>query len=226
MAGVNQVFSLADVVARYVKACGKRSILQTKPLQGKINPKELGARLSDGSISFANQETAIEYGIERCRQALIAPNPFERAVNIKGRRVVAEIQGTADSVNLHNRAEVMIHGHPDTYEKGCTTALSTGDYEFFIEHNCIKRMMAVNSKGEFYQMVKKPDADFSIYSKNIGALFEELNYRRYIPEQADNLPMNRLPKWLVDNSHKFWMEQGKYCKVIISTNFSNFINPL
>lgn len=27
MAGVNQIFSLADDVAKYVKSCGKRSIL-------------------------------------------------------------------------------------------------------------------------------------------------------------------------------------------------------
>ena len=37
MAGINQVFSLADDVARYVKACGKTSVLQTKP----INPIQL-----------------------------------------------------------------------------------------------------------------------------------------------------------------------------------------
>lgn len=35
MAGVNQVFSLADDVAKYLKTCGKSSVLQTKPLQGK-----------------------------------------------------------------------------------------------------------------------------------------------------------------------------------------------
>lgn len=37
MAGVNQVFSLADDVVRYVKACGKRSVLETKPLMRKVN---------------------------------------------------------------------------------------------------------------------------------------------------------------------------------------------
>ena len=41
MAGVNQIFSLADDVARYVKACGKRSFLECKPLQGKINIEKL-----------------------------------------------------------------------------------------------------------------------------------------------------------------------------------------
>ena len=37
MAGVNQVISLADDVARYLKACGKSSVLQTKP----VNPSQL-----------------------------------------------------------------------------------------------------------------------------------------------------------------------------------------
>jgi len=41
MVPINQIvskgFSLADDVARYVKACGKRSILETRPLQAKIN---------------------------------------------------------------------------------------------------------------------------------------------------------------------------------------------
>ena len=41
MAVVNQVFSFADDVARYVKACGKRSILECKPHLGKLEPGKL-----------------------------------------------------------------------------------------------------------------------------------------------------------------------------------------
>lgn len=37
MAGLNQMFSLADDVARYLRACGKSSILQTKP----VNPSQI-----------------------------------------------------------------------------------------------------------------------------------------------------------------------------------------
>ncbi len=48
MAGVSQVFSLADDVARYVKACGKRSVLECKPLQEKIDIK--GLRLATDNI--------------------------------------------------------------------------------------------------------------------------------------------------------------------------------
>ena len=61
MAGVNQVFSLADDVARYVKACGKRSILECKPLRCKIKPKELGVIFPDGQINFQNEESALKY---------------------------------------------------------------------------------------------------------------------------------------------------------------------
>ena len=41
MAGVNQIFSLADDIARYVKACGKRSILECKPLTGKLDASKM-----------------------------------------------------------------------------------------------------------------------------------------------------------------------------------------
>ena len=69
MAGVSQVFSLADDVARYVKACGKRSILECKPLQRKINPKDLGVIHSDGTINFTTQEATIKYMRTKCTRA-------------------------------------------------------------------------------------------------------------------------------------------------------------
>lgn len=57
MAGVNQIFSLADDVARYVKACGKTSVLQTKPLQGKINTESLrfAPEAIGDTIDFSNK---------------------------------------------------------------------------------------------------------------------------------------------------------------------------
>lgn len=58
MAGVNQVFSLADDVARYVKACGKRSILECKPMQGKINPKELGVIFPNSQSKYMQRQLA------------------------------------------------------------------------------------------------------------------------------------------------------------------------
>ena len=57
MAGINQVFSLADDLARYVKACGKSSVLQTKPLQGKINIEGLrfAPEVIGDSVHFSNK---------------------------------------------------------------------------------------------------------------------------------------------------------------------------
>ena len=49
MAGLNQVLSFSDDLARYLKACGKRSILETKPLQGNINIK--GLRLAPSTTT-------------------------------------------------------------------------------------------------------------------------------------------------------------------------------
>ena len=47
MAGVNQVFSLADDVARYLRACGKRSILEIKPPK---NNDLIGLKIAEDSI--------------------------------------------------------------------------------------------------------------------------------------------------------------------------------
>ena len=96
MAGVNQVFSLADDVARYVKACGKRSILECKPLQGKINPKGLGVVFLDGKINFQNEESALKYIKARLHDALNRPQAeqFERVIAKRGSTIIGEGDGT------------------------------------------------------------------------------------------------------------------------------------
>ena len=74
MAGVNQVFNFvgkyADDVARYVKACGKRSILECKPIN--FNSKEFMLPLSDSKgnkiiryIRDGKQVGQIEYSINK-----------------------------------------------------------------------------------------------------------------------------------------------------------------
>lgn len=126
-----------------------------------INPKKLGVVLKDGSINFPNQETAIEYGINKCRDSLIQKEPFERAIGIKKSRVVFQVDGISGEVPVHNATEIVLHSHPDTYAKGCTTAFSSGDYQYFINKECIKKAYVVNSNGEYYLMSKFPGVDFS-----------------------------------------------------------------
>ena len=47
MTGLNQVLSVSDDLVRYLKACGKTSVLQTKP----VNPTQLkGLKLAPDAI--------------------------------------------------------------------------------------------------------------------------------------------------------------------------------
>jgi len=144
-----------------------------------INPKKIGLFLKDGSINFKNQETAIEYAMNRCRTALQGPKPFERGVNIKGSRVIQEIQGAETEIRTNNFTEVFVHGHPDFefYPKGVTNAVSPSDYEALISRNCIKKIYAINSKGEYYKMEKTPRFDYS--KVNPGKAFGDFNTKYY-----------------------------------------------
>lgn len=150
-----------------------------RPRLININPQKIGIILKDGSIQFKNQDAAIEYGINRCCAALQGNNPFERGININGSRVIREIQGNETKIKIHNNldnTEVFIHGHPDFLEKGITNALSDSDYECFIKYDCMKKMYAVNSKGEFYKMEKIPGFNFSeSFQKEICSRFGDFN---------------------------------------------------
>ena len=173
MAGVNQVFSLADDVARYVKACGKKSILQTKPFRKNTNPKELGYIHPDGMIIFQTNDVAQKYAKNRVMQALHLEEPFERGVFINKNIILEEINGNNNSIDLIstkifkqrncgldkeidvNETIEFVHGHPDYFGKGYTMPLTGGDgftfpsdYAVMIGHN-LKKVTAYNSLGEF-----------------------------------------------------------------------------
>lgn len=217
-----------------------------------INFQKAGIFLKDGTIQFKNQEAAIEYGMNRCRQALQGHNPFERQVNIKGRRVIQEFQGTKTGLRGHNTTEVTIHGHPDTYAEGCTMAISEGDFASFKKNKCEKVMYVVNSKGEYYKMEKIPGFDYSEidiwdtfgdfcvkWMREIfggkGAPEKQKRLLEYglqnknlncFYEYLDNVgysPKN-FPKYMVDGSHAFWLKYANRFGVKTETNFSNFKN--
>ena len=168
MAGVNQVFSLADDVARYVKACGKRSILECKPLQGKINPKGLGVIFPDGQINFQNEESALKYIKTRLLDSLNRPQAeqFERVIAKKGSTIIGEgdgthtdatkafqsIKGVKERFNQDIPRDIEVfHSHPDVFGPGSATPLSApdiGDIAIFFSLK-LKKIVALNSKGEF-----------------------------------------------------------------------------
>lgn len=80
MVGVNQVFSLADNVANHIRVCGKRSILEIKPLQGRINIE--GLRLSPRAI-----HDTVNLTLKNFEQALkeLSSQIFEKIYGVKPR---------------------------------------------------------------------------------------------------------------------------------------------
>lgn len=61
MAGVNQVFSLADDVAGYLKACGKSSVLQTKPVNpSQLKGLKLATKLESDVVEFSTKEIKLD----------------------------------------------------------------------------------------------------------------------------------------------------------------------
>ena len=250
MAGVTKVFSLVDDVARYVKAYGKRSILECKPLQGKINPKEMGIRLTDGTINFTTQKSAIKYMRTRCVKALQGENPYEHGVSIKGNSVIHENVGSNTGCTFSGVGrEITGHGHPDTYAKGCTTAPSILDYYAFISTKSESKQLIFNSRGEWYRMTKIPNA--RVKNKKVFDCYNEIDIlacKHYFkmqprPVQAKlnkairekdiqtfeeliskYMPTNPFdtPKELTELTHTFWLKYGKRFGVEVDTNFSNF----
>ena len=155
-------------VARYVKACGKRSVLECKPWRGKIYPEELGVVFSDGQINFQKEESALKYIYARLLEALNRPisEQFERIIVKKGSSIIGEGDGTSfEASNAFESIKGMLerckkdlprdievfHSHPDMYGIGRTSPLSRpvgGDIDTFFRAK-LKKIVAVNSKGEF-----------------------------------------------------------------------------
>ena len=164
----------ADSVIKYVKHNTKRNILEIKPLKDKINPEKLGAIFPDGTINFATNEAAFEYGKSRCVQALNGPNPYEHGVILSGRRVLDEIIGDESSglirPSKYKTNIIFLHGHPDMYAKGCTTPVSTTDFKtlvgnIFFDRN-VDELYAFNSLGEYSKIskkVKNPENKFQLF---------------------------------------------------------------
>jgi len=175
-----------------------------------LNPEKMGVVLEDGSIQFKNQEAAIEYGIKRCSASVKGPKPFERNILIRDSAVVAEANGSESQVAVDwleaAISDIDIHSHPDTYARGITTALSQQDYESFIDSQFLKKMIAVNSKGEYYQMTKIPGFNYGkIKSDMAGDIFSDFNIKILRTMFGEN----DAPKEAVDALEKCIMRKDK-----------------
>lgn len=145
-----------------------RAPFKPQALPNKINQREIGLILSDGTIKFQSEEQAIAFGKKKIMSGLHQDVPIEVNVEIgKGGRVLGVNKGQYDSVEpvfklhpeLARDAYISMHGHPEwavaNIGTGYATAISTPDYEHFIKYK-IKKMIVYNSKGEYYEMVKSP----------------------------------------------------------------------
>ena len=62
MTGVSQVFSLADDIAKYVKICGKKSILETKPINSnQLKGLKFATKLDSDIVEFSRVKSKIKH---------------------------------------------------------------------------------------------------------------------------------------------------------------------
>ena len=158
--GYEKVVTLAEKCVKYAQAYGKRSILEVMPV-GKVDVSRLGVCLSDGSIHFQNEGSAVKYTLNRLQKA--AKKGFEKVIVKKGNSIIGEangeqfnaneaflsIKGIKERLAGNVRRDIEVfHSHPDMYGNGCTLPLSDADVNTLFTFN-LKKMVAVNSKGKF-----------------------------------------------------------------------------
>ena len=153
--------SLAQKTAAWIKAAGKKSLLEIKPSKIKVDAKNLGYVSPDGTINFQSSGIAQKYAKNRAMLALKDKNPHERFIIVDKNRILDEIEGGSYSgviIPLKYKANKLsiIHGHPDLYGKGNTSPISVPDASTILRWNNLDKIVAYNTKGEF-SILKKID---------------------------------------------------------------------
>lgn len=137
------------------------SYLLWKTPKGKVNPKVLGWLCPDKTINFATAKAANTYAKNTVVRALNCPNPYEKAVVVKGKRITYEKNGTNRNCFIPLDAEgTFVHGHPDMWGKGKTTTFSGLDYQIFMNNKKLDTAIVYNSLGQETKFVKKDGLSF------------------------------------------------------------------
>ena len=161
-----------NAIKNYLNINRKSYILKSKPLQYKISPKELGVIFADQKIKFQNEETISKYITARLVDSLNRPKSkqFERVIVKKELTILGEGNGEQHDCtealrniigpfvkrknqNIPMDLEVF-HSHPDSSFCKGTSPLSDpegGDLFSFFSLK-LKKIVAINSKGEFNSM--------------------------------------------------------------------------
>ena len=195
---LEKVGIVASKSAKYLRACGKRSILETQaPV--KVDPTKLGVYLSDNSIHFQSEDAAISYIKSRLLDSLKGKKQFERGIVKKGSVIFSETNGDARNTfarlpdseylklrdgNFGSREFEFWHSHPDLYGVGKTAPLSgpeCGDIGAFYRLN-LKKVVAMNSKGEINIIEATKDISLEKY-KEFCNNFEDFYMSRVLPKK-------------------------------------------
>ena len=154
------------------------NLLALKPNTKIINPQKLGYVLKDGTINFADNDTAFEYVINAVQKGLKAEKPYERLVYWKNNRIYGIANGTKDQVkplnNMPNGCSMM-HGHPREFP------LSVGDYNYLLSHDNVIESYAICPLGHYSHMVKLPGESVNNESTVRKAYLLNKIHRKYVP---------------------------------------------
>lgn len=201
--GYEKIATLAERCARYAKACGKTSILETMPIKN-INFAELGICLSDGTIRFQSEKAALNYAKNACMKSKNLPpsQQFEIAVVREGNIILGQANGTRSNCPLSDlkifsmenrrlrrgkpKTLELEHYHPDLYGKGKTNPLSIGTYNGDVGGGLaglnLKSITAYNSLGQYNKLEALPNFNQEL-AFEFAKKHQELMTQQLVPKE-------------------------------------------
>ena len=224
------------------------SLLTYKVPKGKINPKNMGYVLSDGTINFGSEEAAISYTKNRIMSALKAKEPFERGVYVNKNRILEETDGTTNSVKM-GLEEAMpehtmfFHGHSKAQP------ISVSDYFCLKSYPNLDSVHAYDTSGEISSLYKTRKNTTKLDNQSINDLLWQSNefigyqYQESIcaPFKKEFKKLLKIPdkteRDAVCNNlyskiqsspegqlriHRFWQQNAKKLGVRYETNYTGF----
>lgn len=221
---INKSTNLADNVARYVKACAKRSVLEIKPLQAKINSKELGYICPNGDIQFQTAEAASKYAKNWVMQPLKSKNPYERFVAQHDNIIFYQSEGSQYSTEIDNIATQkilsrfdsdisIIHGHPNLPNKNFASPLSPNDCVYFHKDKAFKEIIAYDRVGNYSKFTKR-DSINKLPTK-FRQKFEEEVYPRELMQRQNELMEKMRTSSLTDMEEKEFFKIFHKCQKLL-----------
>ena len=234
----NKLVALTKRRTKYAQACGKRSILDTKPIS-KINPSKLGICFPNGSIRFQTEKSALNYSKNAClTSSKLAPSQqYEIGVLRNENTILGVVDGTHNHVDMSkcgltfhqrskNRTLSIEHYHPDLYGKGRTNPISIGSIEgdlVVLDRGNLKSITAYNSLGQYNKVEILPNyqtgqindfcSEFFYFLKNI-AFSKEMQDRFALLDKIKQLSVKGNWKMSIKTQKEFRILQSEMIRTL------------